>query len=116
MISKVLYWIPRVLTILSILFMTMFSFDVFGGDESFGAKMLGFLIHNIPVLILIAILIIAWKWEVAGGALFIVASITGMFFFHSFRGNPASLIVISPFLITGILFIFHQVLYPIRKN
>ncbi len=116
MISKVLYWIPRVLTILSILFMTMFSFDVFGGDESSGAKMLGFLIHNIPVLILIAILIIAWKWEVAGGALFIVASITGTFFFHSFRGNPASLIVISPFLITGILFIIHQVLYPIRKN
>ena len=116
MISKVLYWIPRVLTILSILFMTMFSFDVFGGDESSGAKMLGFLIHNIPVLILIAILIIAWKWEVAGGALFIVASITGMFFFHSFRGNPASLIVISPFLITGIMFILHHILYPVRKN
>ncbi len=116
MIAKVLYWIPRFLTILSILFMTMFSFDVFGGDESFGAKMLGFLIHNIPVLILIAILIIAWKWEVAGGALFIVASITGTFFFHSFRGNPASLIVISPFLFTGILFILHHILYPVRKN
>lgn len=111
MASKILYWIPRILTILSILFMTMFSFDVFGGNESFGMKMLGFLIHNIPVLILIAILIIAWKWEVAGGALFILASITGTLFFHSFSGNPGSLIVISPFLLTGILFILHYVIY-----
>ena len=111
MASKILYWIPRILTILSILFMTMFSFDVFGGNESFGMKMLGFLIHNIPVLILIAILIIAWKWEVAGGALFILASITGTLFFHSFSGNPGSLIVISPFLLTGILFILHYVFF-----
>jgi prepilin signal peptidase PulO-like enzyme (type II secretory pathway) len=119
MASKILYWIPRILTILSILFMTMFSFDVFGGNESFGMKMLGFLIHNIPVLILIAILIIAWKWEAAGGALFILASITGTLFFHSFSGNPGSLIVISPFLLTGILFILHYVFYgrnPLSKN
>jgi hypothetical protein len=39
-----------------------------------------------------------------------------MFFFHSFRGNPASLIVISPFFITGIMFILHHILYPVRKN
>ena len=116
--SKILYWIPRILTILSILFMTMFSLDAFGGNESFGAKMLGFLIHNIPVLILIAILIIAWKWEVEGGALFIIASIVGFIYFHSFSGNPGSLIVIAPFLIVGILFILHYVLYgrnPVRK-
>ena len=119
MISKILYWFPRILPILSLLFMTLFSFDVFGGDESFGPKMLGFLIHNIPVLILTAILIIAWKWEVAGGALFILASIFGTHFFHSFSGNPDSLLVIAPFLLAGILFIFHTVFYrrnPLKKN
>ena len=91
--------------------MIVFSFDVFGGEESFGLKMLGFLIHNIPVLILIVILIIAWKWETAGGALFILASISGTVFFHSFSGNPGSLIVISPFLLIGILFIIHDLFY-----
>jgi hypothetical protein len=111
MISKILYWLPRFLAIISLLFMTIFSFDVFGGEESFGLKMLGFLIHNIPVLILAAILIIAWKWETAGGALFILASISGTVFFHSFSGNPGSLIVISPFLLIGILFIIHSVIY-----
>jgi len=111
MMTKILYWIPRILTILSLLFMTMFSFDVFDGAESFGMKMLGFVIHNIPVMILIVILIISWKWELAGGALFILASISGTFFYHSFSGNPVSLVVIAPFLLAGILFILHSVLY-----
>lgn len=114
--SRILYWIPHVLAIVSILFMGMFSLDVFGGNESIGMKMLGFLIHNIPVVIVTAILIVAWKWEVAGGILFILAFITGTIFFHSFTGNPGSIVVIAPFLIIGILFILHGVLYPIKKN
>lgn len=116
MISKTLYWVPRILTILAILFMTMFSFDVFGGTESLGIKLLGFLMHNIPVLILVGILIIAWKWEMAGGALFILASVCGAVFFHSFSGNPASLIVIAPFLLAGLLFILHHILYHVIKK
>ena len=119
MTSKILYWIPRLLAIISILFMTMFSFDVFGGNEPFGAQILGFLIHNIPVLILIAILIFAWMREVIGGVLFILASIIGTWFYHSFTGNPGSLIVIAPFLLIGILFILHAVFFgvsPVKKN
>jgi prepilin signal peptidase PulO-like enzyme (type II secretory pathway) len=96
--------------------MTVFSFDVFGGEESFGLKMIGFLIHNIPVLILVAVLIIAWRWEMAGGVLFILASISGTVFFHSFSGNPGSLIVIAPFLLAGLLFILHHILYHVVKK
>lgn len=109
--AKLLYWIPRILTIVAILFMLMFSFDVFGGNESLGRKLLGFLMHNIPVLILIGVLIIAWKWEIFGGVLFIVAFVASCFLFRSFSGNPGSLIVTTPFLITGILFILHHVIY-----
>jgi prepilin signal peptidase PulO-like enzyme (type II secretory pathway) len=116
MISKILYWLPRFLAIISLLFMTVFSFDVFDGEESFGLKMIGFLIHNIPVLILVAVLIIAWRWEMAGGVLFILASISGTVFFHSFSGNPGSLIVIAPFLLTGLLFILHNFFYPLSKK
>jgi hypothetical protein len=116
MISKILYWVPRALALFAILFMLIFSFDVFSGNDSFGMKMLGFLMHNIPVLIALVILIVAWKWEVAGGILFIIAFITGIIFFHSFSGNPGSIIVISPFLLIGILFILHHSLYPLSKK
>jgi hypothetical protein len=114
--SRILFWIPRVLAIVSILFMGMFSLDSFSGNESLGMKMLGFLIHNIPVLIVIAILILAWKREIAGGILFILAFIAGTIVFHSFSGNPGSIVVITPFLIIGILFILHGFLYPLKKK
>jgi hypothetical protein len=94
----------------------MFSLDAFDGEESIGNKLLGFFIHNIPVLILVAILIISWKRELAGGILFIATSLFGTVFFHSFSGNPGSLVVIAPFLVTGVLFILHSVLYPSAKT
>ena len=108
MTSKLLYWIPRILTIIAILFMLLFSFDSFSGNESFGKKMLGFFMHNIPVLLLTGVLVIAWKWEVIGGILFIIAAIAGSIFFKAFSGNPGSLIVLAPFFLTGLLFILHH--------
>jgi len=111
MAERLLYWIPRVFTILAILFMMMFSFDAFEGNEPLGKKIIGLLIHNIPVLILIIILAIAWKRELIGGFLFILAFIAGGIFFKSFSGNAASLIVIGPFFVTGCLFILHYIFY-----
>jgi hypothetical protein len=93
----------------------MFSLDVFGGADSLANKLLGFLIHNIPVIILAVILVIAWKWEVAGGALFILASLYGTVFYHSFTGNPGSLVVIGPFFFLGLLFILHALLFGARS-
>jgi hypothetical protein len=108
---KILYWFPRLFTIAAIIFMLMFSFDSFGGDAPLSKKVLGFLVHNVPVMILTVILIVAWKNELAGGLLFIAAFIAGTIFFRSFSGNPGSLVVIVPFLITGIMFILYHLLY-----
>jgi len=114
--SKIMYWLPRVLTIIFILFMGMFSLDVFEGNDSLGNKMLGFLMHNIPVLIIIVILIIAWRNEIIGGVLLMLAALTGSYFYHSFTGNPWSLVVLAPFFCTGILFVIHKLLYPENKK
>ncbi|MBK7627336.1 MAG: hypothetical protein IPJ16_09120 [Bacteroidales bacterium] len=111
MVSRLLYWIPRVFTILAIIFMMIFSLDAFEGNEPLGKRLIGFLIHNIPVFILIIILVIAWKRELIGGVLFILAFIAGGIFFKSFSGNAASLIVIGPFFVTGVLFILHHLFY-----
>ena len=109
--EKILYWTSRIITILAIIFMMMFSLDVIGENVPLGKKLLGLLIHNIPALILIVVLVIAWKREVLGGVLFIVAFIAASIFFRSFTRNPGSLVVILPFLITGILFILHHVIF-----
>jgi hypothetical protein len=109
--EKMLYWIPRVLMILAILFMMMFSLDVFGGGEPLFRQLLAFLMHNIPAFILIGILLVAWKWEMAGGVLFIIAALAGSILFRAFSGNPGALIVLTPFLIGGLFFILHHLLY-----
>jgi hypothetical protein len=102
MFLKILKWFARILAILSILIMLRFSLDSFGGDESFGRQLLGFLMHNIPVFVLIIALIIAWRYEIAGGVLFIASFVALGIFFKSFTGNSASQILIAPFLISGL--------------
>ena len=110
MANKILYWLPRILAIFAILLMMMFSFDVFSGEGPVGKKLLGFLAHNIPVFILIIVLVVAWKYEIIGGVIFIVLSVAMAIYFHAFTGNAGSLMIVSPFFITGILFILHHVL------
>jgi len=107
---KTLQWFTRILAIAAILFMMLFSFDAFSGDEPVGKKLTGFLIQNIPAFVLIVFLVIAWRHEVAGGLLFIVAFLALAIFFRSFTENHASLTVISPVLICGISFIIHNLL------
>jgi|SRR3989339_1899176 len=74
-VGKGIYWTPRILSIIFILFLAMFSLDVFSMDLSFGQIMLGLLMHNIPVIILIIILVFAWKYELVGGVAFILAGL-----------------------------------------
>jgi hypothetical protein len=115
--KKYLRWIAFLLTAASIALMFLFTLDSFSGDASFLIKLSGFLIHNIPALAVAIILVIAWRYQLAGGGLLILAFIAAAIFFHSFSGNPASLIVISPFLISGILLIVSQLLpSPHKKN
>ena len=114
MYLKILYWFPRILAILAILFMMMFSLDAFGGEQSFGRQLTGFLIHNIPAIILILALVIAWKYEIIGGTIFILIFFVLGIFFKSFTDNTGSLILLIPFFLTGSLFIMHQLL--VKKN
>jgi hypothetical protein len=116
MAEKILYLVPRILAVLAILFMGMFSLDSFGGSYSLMTKVLHFLMHNIPVFILIIFLAIAWRRELLGGILFIFASVAGFIFFKSFTGNPGSIIVITPFFLTGVLFLLHYYMYPVNHS
>lgn len=69
--KRVLHWTPRVLGILFALFVSLFALDVFNESRGFWETALAFLIHLAPVGILLVLLGIAWRWEMAGGILFI---------------------------------------------
>lgn len=74
-VNRFLYWTPRVLSIIFILFLALFSLDIFEMNLGFWGTLLGLFMHNIPSLILLIILIISWKHEIVGGIAFILAGL-----------------------------------------
>ena len=58
---RVLHWTPRVLAILFIAFVSMFSLDVFGVGYSPWETVVAFTMHNIPSFVLILCVILAWR-------------------------------------------------------
>jgi len=112
--SKIIHWVPRVLGILAILFISLFALDSFSPERTFWQSLPGFLIHLIPSVILALFLAIAWKWELAGGIIFSLLGIaaTPLIYNNNFQQNQSVgtsfviiLTVTAPFIIIGILFI-----------
>lgn len=107
--NKIMYWTPRILTIVFILFLALFAFDVFEGEQSLIKKLGGFLIHLIPNFALILLLILAWKREWIG---FIAFMLAGIAYIVLFRGRfPFStyLIISGPLFLIAVLFLINWI-------
>ena len=112
--SRIIYWLPRALCIVAILFVSMFALDSFQPGLSIWEQLQDFAMHLIPSFILTIFLVIAWKRELIGGILFLLIGLglSPIIYMHNFRMNGSvwmSLGVLGmitvPFIIVGILFI-----------
>jgi len=72
--GQILRYAPRVLSLLYVLFLSLFALDVFS-EYSGWAVILPLLIHLIPSFILLIILVVAWKYELVGAVAFLGFSI-----------------------------------------
>jgi len=84
-VSKFVYWFPRIASTIFILFLTLFSLDIFGNSYGFWGTVLGLLIHNIPSIVLLIILLISWRYEIVGGIAFILS---GLLYIILLMRNP----------------------------
>jgi hypothetical protein len=73
--ARLLFWSPRVLTILFVLFLGPFALDAFNEFHVFWKCILAFCIGLLPAAIVAAILVIAWRWEWVGAALVALAAL-----------------------------------------
>lgn len=112
--AKIFYWMPRIICIIAILFISLFALDAFSPELSFWQQIGGFLMHLIPSFILLAILVLAWKKEFIGGILFMIIGLglSPIVFSHNYRMNHSIfmslgiiLTITIPFVIVGVLFI-----------
>jgi hypothetical protein len=120
---KVFHWLPRILCILTILFVSVFALDAFSPELTIWQQLFGFIMHLIPSFILLVILLVAWKWEYVGGIIFIVIGLglSPFVFMHNYHMNNSvwmSFVIILtitiPFVIVGALFIVSHFLK--KKN
>jgi len=68
--NRFIFWTPRILLILFALFLVIFSFDIFDSATGLSEILLGLFMHNIPSMVLIAILIVSWKHDLVGALIF----------------------------------------------
>ncbi len=99
-----LFWTPRILAIVFIVFISIFAIDVFWEGYSFWVTLGALFMHLLPSLVLIGALVVAWKWEKIGGIIFIALSLVFTIFFNTYR-DPRSLLITAPVLVIGILFL-----------
>ena len=92
------------MSILFILFLALFSLDVFEMKLGFWGTILGLFIHNIPSLVLLIVLLISWKHEIVGGVAFILAGL--LFIVSVLTKNPFEWYMLSWILqISGVAFL-----------
>lgn len=101
-IKSIFFWLPRTLTILFILFVSLFALDVFGMGGGFWSTAAGLFIHLIPSFILAAILWASWRRPLVGGFFFLLL---GFIYFFMTSGNILSMSPIgAPLFLIGFLF------------
>lgn len=110
-------WAARGLTILYMLFLMLFSADVFDGNQSIWVKLGGFIIHNIPVVLLIFFMIFTWNRPVIAGILFVLFGVATVLFFQTWQQGIQVFSVISlPIILTGALYLVAWYLKRKEKN
>ncbi len=113
--SDIIFWLPRLLTIAAIGFVSIFALDAFDPKLSFMQQILGFLLHMVPSFLLLAILIYAWRHEKIGGLMLMLIGIgfAPLIFYKNYQHNgdiAMSLSIIAlvcfPFILAGLLFLY----------
>ena len=71
-----------------ILFVSLFAADAFSPGLTIWQQLGAFVIHLIPSFILLTFLIVAWKWELIGGIIFIIIglALSPVIYVHNYIG------------------------------
>jgi len=101
---KIIHWLPRVLGICFVIFLSLFSLDVFSEYSGWGV-ILPLLIHLIPSFVLLAIVLISWKYDLVGAVVFLGFAIFYIFMVGFDKHWSWYVSISLPSAVVGILFL-----------
>ena len=102
MLTKILYWTPRIVCLLYIGFISLFALDVFNGEYNLAQTFIALTMHLIPSMLILLALVIAWRWELAGSVAFDVLAVGWLIYVGDFG---KSLIITLPLFVISSLFV-----------
>jgi hypothetical protein len=104
-LAKVIHWAPRLAALLIIFFVGLFSLDVFGTGAPPLEVLAAFLMHNLPSLVMLVLLVFAWKRPVVGFVAFLIAAAAfAAFFVRDIYSLLNLLLFVLPILLVASLF------------
>ena len=99
--KEIILNLGKILAVGYIMFISLFALDEWGNWQAL-------FMHLIPSFVLIAVLILAWKKQLIGGLLFLVASASTIFYFHTYKQANIFALISLPPIIIGLLFIAYS--------
>jgi len=104
---SILFWLPRAIGILFVLFLSLFALDVFEGNSGWQI-VIALFIHLLPALILLAAVIVSWKHAWVGAVTFFAFAIFYILAAGLRRPWQWYAFIALPALIIGALFLVGQ--------
>jgi hypothetical protein len=114
-LEKTFYWLPRLIGLGFVIYLSIFSLDVF--SEYSGLQViLPLLIHLIPSFVLLGVILLAWKYDLVGAVVFIGFAI--LYFWDVGLTRPWSWYagIVAPAAIVGTLFLISWFFKRNRKQ
>ena len=102
---RIIYWAPRILTIIFGVFISLFALDVFSEGFTGWELILALVLHLVPTYIITIVLCLAWKWAWTGTVAF---CLLGVYYIVMTQGRfpPITYLLISgPLFVIGGLFL-----------
>lgn len=109
-------WIPRGIAIAFLLFLMLFSLDVFGSEGSIFLQIVGFIIHSLPSLLMLAILVLNWRNPYRCGLLFLVVAALFTLKYRAYQRIDTFILVSFLPVLIGVLFLWAHVLQKKGRN
>ena len=101
--GRLLLWAPRLLGVLTCLFVGLFALDAFNEERTFLEALPAFAIHLAPAAFLCGIVFASWRREWVGGTVFVAC---GAAYVGLARGRFDWVLLVSgPLLVVGTLFL-----------
>ncbi len=96
--------LPRTIGLIYLLFLMLFSFDVFNNAAVTANEILAFAIHSLPSVILLILMIVTWHRPLWAGVVFVAFAGVITAVFHTYGSMDTLILITLPPVVAAVLF------------